>query len=123
MTQPASTSPSADNDRRQFHRIHYPALERPWLFIGKQAYEVLDISVSGLRYIAPQTPIPNLHDQIQGALHFRHSGRHTKTPLQIQGTVVRTQDHEIAIHFNKEIPFNVLLAEQQYLRKHYPMWS
>ena len=117
----ASDPPLINEERREFHRIHYPVPARPWFYIGKQACEVLDISISGLRYFAPNTPAPNLHAPIRGAIHFRHSGRYAKTPLMVEGLVVRTQNDEVALHLNHEIPFNILLAEQQYLRNQYPL--
>jgi hypothetical protein len=119
VTQPESPPPS--EERREFHRIHYPVPARPWFFIGKKAYEVLDISISGLRYLAPNMPAPNLHDPISGAIHFRHSGRYTKTPLMVDGIVVRALNDEVALYLNHDIPFNILLAEQQYLRNQYPL--
>ena len=106
-------------ERREFHRIRYPIPERPSLFLqGKKAYIILDVSGRGLRYAVREAFMPRLYDPIKGILHFRRGA-----PVNIEGTVVRADDQEIALYLHQEIPFNILLAEQQYLRKHYPMWS
>ncbi len=117
MTQP--DQPQTGQERRESHRIRYPIPERPSLFLlEKKAHVVLDISARGLRYAVSGKEIPNLYDPVKGALHFRRGAR-----INIEGTVVRADEHEIALYLHQEIPFNILLAQQQYLRKHYPMWS
>jgi hypothetical protein len=106
-------------ERRESHRIRYPIPERPALFLqGKKAYIVLDVSARGLRYIFSEAFPVRLYDPIKGILRFRRGAQ-----VNIEGTVVRADDQEIALYLHKEIPFNILLAEQQHLRKHYPMWS
>lgn len=117
MIKPDENRPA--KERRESHRIRYPIPERPSLFLqGKKAFIVLDVSARGLRYVASEVFAPRLYDPIKGVLHFRRSSQ-----INIEGTVVRAHDQEIAIYLHKEIPFSILLAEQQYLRKHYPMWS
>jgi len=117
LTQPNQTQ--TDKERRESHRIRYPIPERPSLFLlEKKAYAILDVSSRGLRYVASGAFTPSLYEPIKGVLHFRQGAR-----VNIEGTVVRANDQEIALYLHKEIPFNILLAQQQYLRKHYPMWS
>lgn len=106
-------------ERREFHRISYPMTAYPSLFLErKKAFLVMDISARGLRYVVPKAPIPNLYQLVKGILHFRRSTR-----INIEGTVIRAQDNEIALYLHEEIPFNILLAEQRHLHKNYPMWS
>jgi hypothetical protein len=112
-------STEAGAERREFHRIRYPITACPSLFLeGKKAFLVMDVSVRGLRYAAPKTPVPNLYQLVKGILHFRRSAR-----INVEGTVIRAQNDEIALYLHQEIPFNVLLAEERNLRKNYPMWS
>jgi hypothetical protein len=116
LTQPNQTQ--TDKERRESHRIRYPIPERPSLFLlEKKAYAILDVSSRGLRYAAFGAFTPSLYEPIKGVLHFRRGPR-----VNIEGTVVRANDQEVALYLHKEIPFNILLAQQQYLRKHYPMW-
>ena len=114
-----SATLSPREERRGFHRIQYPRAERPSFFpVGKNAYPVLDVSGHGLRYACPDHPPPSLHETIKGVLRFRRSAE-----ISIEGTVVRNQNRQIALYLHEEIPFNILLIEQRYLRTHYPMWS
>lgn len=118
VAKPSATL-SPREERRGFHRIQYPRAERPSFFpVGKKAYPVLDVSGHGLRYACSDHPLPNLHETIKGVLRFQRSAE-----ISIEGTVVRNQNQQIALHLHEEIPFNILLAEQRYLRAHYPMWS
>ena len=106
-------------ERRESHRIRYPFQERPSLFLQeKKPYAILDISARGLRYAAVGGSTPRLYDAVKGVLHFRRGVR-----VPIEGTVVRTNENEVALYLHTEIPFNILLAQQQYLRRNYPMWS
>jgi hypothetical protein len=117
LTKPDQTP--IDVERRESHRIRYPIPERPSLFLqAKKAYLLVDVSARGLRYAAHEAFTPRLYDPIKGILHFRRGAQ-----LNVEGTVVRADGQEIALYLHQEIPFNILLAEQQYLRKHYPMWS
>ncbi|MCP5159898.1 MAG: PilZ domain-containing protein [Gammaproteobacteria bacterium] len=106
-------------ERREFHRIHYPMTGSPSLFLeGKKAFLVMDISARGLRYAAPKTAVPNLYQVVKGVLHFRRRAR-----LNTEGTVIRAQNDEIALYLHQEIPLNILLAEQRHLHRNFPMWS
>ena len=110
-------------ERRESHRIRYPLLERPSLLIQDGSEQktciVLDISVQGLCCaIAKDDAAPCLQEPVKGVLQFQRGAR-----INIEGTVVRVSEHEFALHLRKEIPFGILLGEQQYLRRHYPMWT
>lgn len=107
-----------DQELREFHRIRFPISERPTFVREGKSFDVIDVSVRGLRYASPGQPPPNPHDSITGILHFRRGAR-----IKIDGTVVRVQNGQIALRLNQEIPFAVLLAEQRYLHSRYPMWS
>lgn len=121
LVEPAqpSTTPSAE-ERREFHRIRYPIAERPTFSPeGKKAHSVLDIAEHGIRYLSPDGhPLPRLHDSINGVLRFRDGVR-----INLEGIVLRVQDQEVVLYFVREIPLNILLAEQRRLHKKYPMWS
>ncbi len=117
MNTPEQTPVGAE--RREFHRIRYPIPERPSLFLeANKAYTILDVSGRGLRYASGEPFVRRLYDPVRGLLQFRRG-----TKIAIQGTIVRADEREIALYLHQEIPFNILLAEQQYLRKHYSMWS
>lgn len=117
MTNPDHTL--LDKERREFHRIRYPIPERPSLLLwGKNVHVILDVSARGLRYAVVEAFPPSLHNLVRGVLQFRRGAQ-----VNIKGTIVRANDQEIALYLHQEIPFKILLAEQQYLRNHYPMWS
>lgn len=109
-----------ETDKRESHRVHYPIPERPTLFVGDhESYRVFDVSQRGLRYIHNQHFLPRLHNPMRGLLEFKC----TKTKIAIEGIVVRANSSEVALHLSKEVPLNLLFAEQRYLLRHYPMWS
>jgi hypothetical protein len=110
--------PSPNPELREFHRIRFPISERPTFLHKDKSYPVIDVSIRGFCYSASGGPLPKPHDSIKGILRFRRGAQ-----VKIEGTVVRIQNEEVALHLNQEIPFAVLLAEQRYLHKHYPAWS
>lgn len=103
---------------REYHRIRFPISERPTFLYENRAYAVIDVSVRGVRYAAPNGPFPTLHDPIEGILRFRRGAQ-----VKIAGTVVRVQNNHVALHLDRDISFAILLAEQRYLHARYPMWS
>ncbi len=114
----AAMPPPPDQELREYHRIRYPLAERPTLLLENRSFTVIDVSVRGLFYIAPGGPFPQPRDPIKGILRFRRGAQ-----VVIEGEVVRVHETGIALHLRREIPFSVLLAEQRYLHKRYPMWS
>lgn len=110
---------SAPNpELREYHRIRFPISERPTFLYEKQVCTVIDVSVRGVRYAAPNGLFPKLHDSIEGILRFRRGAQ-----VKIAGTVVRIQNNHVALHLDQDISFAILLAEQRYLHARYPMWS
>lgn len=107
-----------NQELREFHRIRYPISERPTFLHEGKAYPVMDVSVQGLRYAIPGGPVPPLHQPIKGILRFRRG-----PSINIQGKVVRTQEEQVALYLDQEIPAAILFTEQRYLHKHYPTWS
>lgn len=103
---------------RAHYRIQYPMRERPELLMEGKRREVIDCSERGLRFTCPGGPFPEPGTMLHGRVRFRR-GMET----QIQGTVVRIQDEEVALHLtNSEIPLAIIFGEQRYLRAHYPLW-
>jgi hypothetical protein len=109
-----------DGEKRQYHRIRYPLRERPTLLWEGKSYPVIDVSASGLRFLASGQTSPLPGTPVKGSLRFRRGA-----PVDIEGRVARIQNpEEVVLCFpDQQIPFTVLMAEQRYLHGHYPMWS
>jgi hypothetical protein len=110
---------SAESERREFYRLHFPYHERPRLLIASRDHEVVDCSAHGVRYVIT-TPLSSLvlGDWVQGILKFRRN----RLQMSIRGSIVRIQDKEIALYMpDSEIPFAVLWNQERYLLTHYPM--
>jgi hypothetical protein len=108
-----------ESTKRAFFRIRYPLSERPRLRVENCAYDVIDCSLKGLRYVVPRGPLPPLGAEIKGRVYFRRGAE-----VNVKGVVLRVQDKEVALDLSTtNIPFSILLDEQRYLHTRYPMWS
>jgi hypothetical protein len=98
-------------------RIEYPRQDRPALVLVDQTLEVVDCSESGFRYVLPSgEPVPEIGSEVHGLLRFR-GGKE----LKVEGVVTRLFGPTVAVHLtDAEIPFSVILREQQSLRRRYP---
>lgn len=101
---------------RAHYRLAYPVMERPHLLLEDAGLEVVDCSEKGLRFRAPDGPVPEPGTHVQGTLVFRHGATE-----EVEGAVVRIQDGEVAVHLTERgVPFSRIWAEQRWLRSRYP---
>lgn len=108
--------PSKYPHERAHYRLAYPALERPQLLLDDTEVEVVCCSEGGLRFRAPDGPVPEPGTRVQGTLHFRFGGTE-----EVEGAVVRVQDGEVAVQLTERgVPFSRIWEEQRWLRGRYP---
>lgn len=99
----------------RLYRIQFPTPERPTLEANDSQYVVLDCSETGIRYRVRGT-MPEVGSIISGILRMRRG-----EDVEIEGEVVRIYDGEIGLRLKPPgIPLRVIIAEQLFLRKHYP---
>lgn len=109
---------------RRCYRIHYPKRERPTLHVGAAAWDVVDLSETGVLFRHPG----GLGDlevgtEIEGVICFRRGEE-----IPIVGVVLRSDvrpdgGRDIVVDFTEGgVPFGLILDEQRYLHGHYPCW-
>ena len=81
-------------ERRAVERLEYPSDLRPVLVAGGQAFKVVDCSERGLRYIAPDGPLPEIGTEISGRVHFASGAEG-----QVEGAIVRIDQGMVAVQF------------------------
>jgi hypothetical protein len=100
---------------RAHYRIIYPLGDRPRLELGGRQHDVVDCSEGGLRFQMTSGAPPELGESVRAVVRF-HEGRE----VEVEGPVVRVQGGHVALRLARGIPLAVILAEQRYLRAHYP---
>lgn len=105
--------PAADKQeqRRRFYRVDHPLQERPKLVIGDNAYDILDISEGGTKFVTPQFPEKAIEGVIEAHITFSDGEE-----IAVKGRVVR---YELAMEFEELIPGKIMAKEQIKIIKHY----
>jgi PilZ domain len=105
----------SSSPERAYYRIVYPLRDRPRLELGGRQHEVVDCSEGGLRFQLTSGAPPELGAPVRAVVRF-HEGQE----VAVEGAVVRVQGGHVALRLARGIPLAVILAEQRYLRAHYP---
>jgi hypothetical protein len=101
---------------RAFYRLPYPPRAAPHFVSGGVTHRVVDIGEGGFRYAPAAEPIPLAGETVKGVLEFPEDD-----PLEVEGTVVRLQGGEVAVHCAaRPIPLALVLREQRRLRRRFP---
>lgn len=115
-TQPTTATSSAQGfeNRRRYVRVFYPAhcpaKFLPEMILNHHNCLVLDISEGGIRFaISNAALIKKAH--INALLRFPDGGE-----FEVTGDVVRRNYNQIAIKFEKGIPYSRIMSEQLRLR-------
>ena len=95
-------------ERRAYFRVNYPPTERPILQIGKNEFEVFDISERGLQFWNNQNI--KLPEWVRGTITL-----HNNVPLNIEGRIVWKYESGIGVKLITAIPYARILEEQRYL--------
>jgi PilZ domain len=96
--------------QRRHFRVVFPAFSRPRLVVQDFAFEVLDLSVGGIRFQLGQAVPPEPGNVFEGELEFRQ-----RQPIRLRATVVRVEGDEASARLSGEIPLNVVLDQQRSL--------
>jgi hypothetical protein len=104
-----------DHDRA-FYRLQYPPQVAPRFVADGVTHRVVDIGEGGFRYASETQHIPIAGTRVTGVLEFEN-----EEPLEVEGTVVRYQLGEVAVHCEpRPIPLGLILREQRRLRQRFP---
>ena len=107
---PPSETASRRPSRRAHYRIQYPSAARPRLLIDGHTFEVLDISEGGLRYHRGPHPSPGIGTTFRGTVRVRRGEL-----IHTHGSVVRTNNGDVAARLVVGIPFQTIMEEQRYV--------
>ena len=110
-----SNDKTADN-QREYYRIRYPDNERPQLIIGKQTFEIIDLSEKGI-YFAMGSQHSYVENQaLKGTVVFKSGKR-----CDIAGKILRTHAMEktCALRLDRGVPLAQIMEEQRILLQKY----
>jgi hypothetical protein len=104
-----------ETSNERLYRIQFPTSERPTFEANDCQYVVLDCSETGIRYLV-RGSTPEVGTQVSGVFRLRRG-----IDVEIEGEVVRVHKGEIGLCLKPPgIPLRIIIAEQLFLRKHYP---
>ncbi len=98
-----------DAERRQHHRVIYPADRCPWLSIDGRTIPVLDLSAAGMR-LEPDAAMAGLRI-VRGVMTFP-----SQSPVKVTGKVVRQGDTGLGLKLVTRIGNHILDQERLRLR-------
>jgi len=96
------------HERRSYHRVAYPPQKRGQLAVGSYAFDVIDISKQGIRFLNPGKV--KLSEWIGATITLQDG-----SSLAVEGKIVWTDDHLLGMQLLNPIPYNHILNEQCYL--------
>ena len=94
---------------RAFFRVEYPFNARPFLGLGEESYEILDLSEQGLRFSLEGKKPPDLLSTVKAVIRF------VDTEWAVEGTPIRSTVREVCLLLKKGIPWRRILEEQRRL--------
>jgi len=95
-------------ERRSFTRVIYKPSQKAELQIGSDAFKVMDINESGIRFL--NSAGKNIPQFIHGSLILLSGGR-----IDIEGKVEWMQDDEVGMSLSFLIPSTDIQKEQRYI--------
>jgi hypothetical protein len=96
-------------ERRRFFRLEYPPDDRPLLKIGKNTFEVVDISERGVRFLNEESI--QFADWVRGIVIFRDG-----VTIDFEGKIVWEYGGKLGLQIIiTPIPPARILQEQRYL--------
>ena len=102
-------------NRREHYRIIYPVSCRPKLVINNKQYEVIDISEKGVRFLHQGTCTLQPGSETRIKITF-----HNGVSLDIKCKVLRFNDTAAILSLLQDIPFEIIIEEQRYIKKSFP---
>lgn len=102
------------DERRQFFRVRYPAIERPIIEIDGSQHEVAELSEGGLRVLGTFTEL-KAAQQVAAELRLLSGAG-----LKIAATFARIDGEEAIFENLQGVAFAEMMNEQRYLIRKYP---
>ena len=104
---------------REHFRLRYPLQARPRFVMNGTEFTVTEISEGGCRV---------LYDDIGESTQFNNSPKvtfsfHDKTVVKSAATFIRIADEEVVLKLIPPIPLPVIIAEQQWVIRKFPIES
>ena len=101
---------------REFYRLEYPPAGAPTFIDAGVARRVVDIGEGGFRYAHEHIEQVAAGHTVRGVIEFPDGDS-----LEVEGTVVRVQNGEVAVRCAaRVIPLSMVLSEQRRLRRRFP---
>jgi hypothetical protein len=101
---------------REFFRLQYPPPMAPRFTHNGVVHQVVDIGEGGFRYALATEDAPMAGRTVKGTIDFEE-----EDTLEVEGTVVRTQDGQVAVRCPpRSIPMRVIIREQQRVHRRFP---
>ncbi|EKD88053.1 MAG: hypothetical protein ACD_35C00080G0012 [uncultured bacterium] len=106
-----SDSNNQNDDRRQNYRIIYPETYHPNLIIRNIEFDIMDLSETGVRFKLKENV------KLPGDLFHAEVKLHDNSNVEVLGRIIRISGQHAAMFMVvKKIPYQIILAEQAYLR-------
>ncbi|MEZ6059414.1 MAG: hypothetical protein R3C19_03530 [Planctomycetaceae bacterium] len=109
----------AKGSERQFYRVTFPVVERPWFQIDGRRYEVIDVSEYGVKFLHSNSESFSPGRAVQGTILF-----HDGTSSAVSGNVLRTLNlrhvSECIVQLTTGVPLSQITAQQRYLKQKFP---
>ncbi|PKO00773.1 MAG: hypothetical protein CVU42_02790 [Chloroflexi bacterium HGW-Chloroflexi-4] len=100
-----------NDERRQNYRIIYPETYHPNLIIRNNQFDILDLSETGVRFKLKENV------KLPGDLFHAEVKLHNDSTVEVLGRIIRiTGQHAAMFMVVKKIPYQIILAEQAFLR-------
>ena len=108
-------TPNSGAQRRAHFRLRYPRSEGPLAGIGKEKYEVSELSEGGARILLPGDWTSAIGRPIGGTLEFPDG-----ESIPVEGVVLRIEGPEVIVQFTKGVSFRRMLSEHSRILRAYP---
>ncbi len=104
-------------EQRKYFRLSYKSKTvMPRLRLLNREFQISEISEQGMRIISRDPSLFSVDENVKGEVVLNS----LDTNIQIEGTVLRAYGYEVVINLREGLSFKNMIAEQRYLRKHFP---
>ena len=116
MSRERELSVSSFKYEREFYRLEYPPAGAPVFIDEGVSRRVVDLGEGGFRYAHDRAEDVSAGQTVKGVIEFPEGDT-----LDVEGTVVRIQNGEVAVRCAaRVIPLAIVLSEQMRLRRRFP---
>ncbi len=105
------------NHERQYYRLLFPLGDLAVFVVGDLRMRIHEASERGIRYAPAPGHAPAVGEVVNGTVHFRSVGE-----FEVTGQMKRIQSGTMVVVLDPPgLPYSALIAEQLFLRRHYPL--